>query len=155
MNGFDKFERTWDLALYGVLICSFLFFLSFLIRAVYSFLHAFQSFPQETLFLIGDVILLILILSAASWRWLALRALAKKNPSLRNRPKDERERYAWLKAFRPAFYVLLMVPVLGKIVTLFCGGLYEVPSPSLLSLSAALMTVVGAFLYHKRDICHE
>lgn len=155
MNSLNNLERTRRLALYGIFSFSFLLFSSFLIRVIYFLRHVHQSFPYENAFLISDFVLTTSILAIASWRWLALKAFIKSNPSVRNRPKDERERFAWLKAYRPAFFVLLIVPVLGKILMLIYRAPYEVPFPSQLSLSAALMIVVGAFLYYSRELRHE
>jgi ABC-type Fe3+ transport system permease subunit len=155
MNSLNKLERTRRLALYGIFTFALLLFASFLTRVIYFLWHVHQSFPYENVFLIADLALMAAILIFASWRWLALKAFIKSNPSVRNRPKDERERYAWLKAYRPAFFVLLIVPVLGKILMLIYRAPYEVPYPSQLSLSAALMIVVGAFLYYSRELRHE
>lgn len=155
MNSLDKLERTRRLALYAIFTCSFLLFLSFLIRVIYFWWHVHQSFPYESGFLVANLALIMAILAISSWRWWALKALIKKKPSLRNKPKDERERFAWLKAYRPAFFVLLIVQILGKIIMFIYRAPYETPIPSQLSLSAALMTVVGAFLYYSRESGHE
>ena len=153
MNSLDNLERTRRLALYTIFVFSFLLFFSFFVRVTYFFWHIHKSFPYENAFLVADLALIIAILAIASWRWLALRAFIKRNPSLW--PKDERERFAWLKAYRPAFLVLLIVQLLGKMVMFIYRAPYEVPVISQLSLSAALMTIVGAFLYYSRESCHE
>jgi len=153
MNSLDNLERTRRLALYIVFVFSFLLFFSFIVRIIYFWWHVHKSFPYENAFLVADLALITAILAIALWRWLALRAFIKRNPSLR--PKDERERFAWLKAYRPAFFVLLIVQLLGKMVMFIYSAPYEIPITSQLSLSAALMTVVGAFLYHSRESCHE
>ncbi len=153
MNRLDKLERTRRFALYAIFVFSFLLFFSFFVRVTYFFGHVLKSFPYENAFLVADLSLITAILAIALWRWLALRAFIKRNPSLR--PKDERERFAWLKAYRPAFFVLLIVQLLGKLLLFIYGAPYEIPITSQLSLSATLMTIVGAFLYYSRESCHE
>jgi len=153
MNSLDNLELKRRLALYTVFLFSLLLFFTFFFRNVYFFFHVHRSFPYQSEFLVADLALITAILAIAVWRWLALRAFIKRNPSLR--PKDERERFAWLKAYRPAFFVLLIVQLLGKMVMFIYSAPYEIPITSQLSLSAALMTVVGAFLYHSRESCHE
>jgi hypothetical protein len=153
MNSLDNLERTRRLALYATFVFSFLLFFSFVVRIIYFWWHVHKSFPYENAFLVVDLALITAILAIALWRWLALRAFIKRNPLLR--PKDERERFAWLNACRPAFFVLLIAQLLGKMVMFIYPAPYEVPVISQLSLSAALMTIVGAFLYYSRESCHE
>ncbi len=153
MNSLDNLERTRRLALYTIFMFSFLLFFSFIVRIIYFWWHVHRSFPYKNAFLVADLALIIAILAIALWRWLALRAFIKRNPSLRT--KDERENFAWLKAYRPAFFVLLIVQLLGKMVMFIYRAPYEVPATSQLSLSAALMTIVGAFLYYSRESSHE
>ncbi len=155
MNNLNELEWKRRLALYFIFVFSLLLFLTFFLRNVYFFFHGLgSSFPYETEFLVADLTLFTAIFAIAAWRWLALRAFFKRNPSLR--PKDERVRFSWLKAYRPTFFVLFFVQLLGKSLQLyFRAPQLEFPVTSQLSLSAALMTIVGAFLYYSRESCHE
>lgn len=153
MNNLNKLEWKRRLALYTIFVFSLLLFFMFLLQNVYFFFHVHSSFPYPGEYIVAGLALTTAIFAIAAWRWLALRAFIKRDPSLR--PKDERVRYSWLKAYRPAFFVLFIVQLLGKIIMFVLGAPYEFPVSSPLSLSAALMTVVGAYLYHSRESCHE
>ncbi len=153
MNSLNKLEWKRRLALYAIFVFSLLLFLTFFLRNAYFFFHVHKRFPYENAFLVAGLVLTTAIFAIAAWRWLALRAFLKRDPSLR--PKDERVRFSWLKAYRPAFFVLFIVQLLGKMIMFIFGAPYEFPVSSPFSLSAALMTVVGAYLYHSRESCHE
>lgn len=153
MSNLIKLERKRRLALYVIFVFSFLLFLTFFLRNAYFFFHVHRSFPYVNAFIVADLALVAAIFSIAAWRWLALQAFIKRYPSLR--PRDERVGFSWLKAYRPAFFVLFIVQLLGKIIMLILGAPYEFPVSSPFSLSAALMTIVGGFLYFSRESRHE
>jgi len=155
MSALERFERIGLFGLIGIFLCSTLLFGLFLFRILYSWNHVHFIFPREKAFQVIVVVLFLSIVFLAMWRHLRLKTLTEKNPSLRSVLKDEHTRTNWLKAFRPAFFLLLTIQLASKIPTMIWHWPWDVPYQSLLSLSAAVMTLTGAFLFYNRRSAHE
>lgn len=155
MKNSEVLERTRSSALTVVFICSVLLCASFLFLVNYSWRHMNWSFPGQNALLIGDLCLIVVMGAAAFWRWWAFKKYVKKYPSFRSVSQDERVKLAWLKAYRLAFFILLIIQIASKVPLIFLRAPWEVPYQSALTLSAAVAVSVGAFLYHSRETRHE
>ena len=157
MKNSEVLERTRSAALTAIFVCSVLLCASFLFLINYSWRHMHGSFPRQNALFIGDLALVVVMGAAAFWRWWAFKKHVKRNPSFRNVSKDERVKLAWLKAYRLAFFALLIIQIASKVpLMIWLWGIpWEVPYQSALSLSAAVAVPVGAFLYHSRETRHE
>jgi hypothetical protein len=155
MSDLEKFERTGKLGLIGVFSGSCLLSLSFILLILYSWNHFHEPLPYQKAFAIGVLSVVAVMAAFAAWRHVALKRFAERHPSLRVALKDERVRFNWLKAYRPAFFVLLTVQVLSKLPILVWRVPWEVPFQSHLSLSGALATLLGAFFFYDRERQHE
>jgi hypothetical protein len=155
MSALERFERIGKLGLIGIFLCSTLLFGLFLFRILYSWNHIHTVFPLEKAFnmIVGALFFLSVFLGV--WRHLRLKTLAAKNSSLRSVLKDEHTRTNWLKAFRPAFFLLLTIQLASKIPIMIWRWPWDVPYQSPLSLSVAAMALTGAFLYFNRGSAHE
>jgi hypothetical protein len=157
MKNAEELERTRSSALAVVFVCSVLLCASFLFLINYSWWHMHQSFPRQNALFIGDLALIVVMSFAAFWRWWAFKKYVKTYPSFRSVSKDERVKLAWLKAYRLAFFVLLIIQIASKVLLMvwFWGIPWEVPYQSALTLSAAVAVSVGAFLCYSRETRHE
>ncbi|TFG75552.1 MAG: hypothetical protein E4H21_08580 [Thermodesulfobacteriales bacterium] len=155
MSNLEKIEQIRMRGLIIVFCCSILLSFSFIIRILYSWNHAFRSFPYENEFAISDMALIALISTITLWKHLRLRKLNKTGPSARIASNDERVRFNWLKAYRVAFFTVLFIQVASKGPIMIWGAPWDVPFQSQLSLSAAITTVLGAFVFYNRKDRHE
>lgn len=155
MKSSEELERARSLALTVVFACSILLCTSFLFLINYSWRHWQTSFPWQHAFLIGDLALVVVMTVAALWRWWAFQKHVKKHPTFRSVSKDERVELAWLKGYRLAFFVLLIIQIASKAPMMVWKWPWEVPYQSALTLSAAIAVSVGAFLYYSREGGHE
>lgn len=143
-------------ALIGVLACSALLFASSLVRIAYFIRHFHNaSFPYENIFRILDLVLFGLIAATVLGRHLAIMRTVKREGFSRGPLQDEREQFSWLKAYRPAFFVLLATQLLGKFLAIVWRNPYEIPHQPEFALGAAVMVLVGTFLYHDREARDE
>lgn len=167
MSVLERFERIGKFGLIGIFFCSTLLFGLHLFIILYDWNHMnswknmnswnnMQTlFPLAKLFWVSVRILFFLGVFLAVWRYLHLKTLTVKNPSLRLVLKDEHTRTNWLKAFRPAFFLLLTIQLASKIPIMIWHWPWEIPAQSSLSLSAAVMALTGAFLFYNRGSAHE
>jgi hypothetical protein len=154
MKSSEELERTRSLALTAVFVCSILLCASFLFPIHHSWRHAYGSFPLENAFSVGDLTLIVVMSVAAFWRWWALKKHVKGRPPLRSVSEDERVKSAWLRSYRPAFFVLLAIQIASKAPTMIRRP-WDVPFQSALTLSAAIAVSVGAFLHYSREGGHD
>jgi hypothetical protein len=88
-------------------------------------------------------------------RYLHLRIYFKKNPSLIQAVEDERIRISWLKAYRLAFYLMIVIHG-AYVLRLFESGLkHPFPLVEWTSLAVGLPALFGAALYFSREGGHE
>jgi hypothetical protein len=115
-----------------------------------SLIYTWQPFQYIKMGL--SLLLILIVATRYFWR----KMLASKYPSLRPALKDEFSRACWLQSFRPTFYFLLFIQIASKIhyVTWPRVG-WDFPSLPLLTLSAAVMSLTGFFLYYNRGGRHE
>ena len=117
MSALDKFERIGKFGLIGIFFCSTLLFGIYLFTILWSWNHMHASyhdtltlFPRKALGVIINILFYSIIFLAV-WRYLCLKTLAIKNPSLRSALKDEHTSvvrltllYIWrfsIKSYRP------------------------------------------------------
>jgi len=155
MSVLERFERIGKFGLIGIFFCSTLLFGLYLFLILYSWNHMHAFFPLGKAFRVIVRVLFFSSVFLAVGRYLCLKMLAAKNPSLRPVLKDEHTRTNWLKAFRPAFFLLLTIQLASKIPIMIWHWPWEVPAQSPLSLSAAVMALTGAFLFYNRGSAHE
>jgi hypothetical protein len=155
MSVLEEFEQKRRLSLAAIFVCSTLVFSAFMILAVYSWNHTAQSFPHEKALAFAVCALVVLMSAIVLWRFLLLRRLIRKHPSLRSVLQDERVKFSWLKAYRVAFFVLLAIQAASKFPIVVRGVPWDVPGQCQISLSAAVMTMIGAFLFYTREAGHE
>lgn len=160
MSALERFERIGKFGLIGIFFCSTLLFGMCLFTILWSWNHMHDSylniitlFPRKALRVIFNISFFSSVFLAA-WRYLRLKTLAIKNPSLRSALKDEHTRTNWLKACRFAFFVLLTIQFASKAPIMIWNWPWEVPAQSPLSLSAAVMALTGAFLFYNRGSAH-
>jgi len=84
----------------------------------------------------------------------------KKDPALRAAIDDERVRANWLRAYRFAFFTIVIIAVLMKLAeTAFAGVLLRggllLPDRTWFFLSGALLALVSSFLFYNRGTQDE
>jgi hypothetical protein len=155
-----KIEKIYTVrrrVLYGVFICSIIYFILFMVPP---FLSARSpKLLDSNLFWIKLTyawgIAMLLICFGLLVRYLHLRTYLKKNPSLRQAVDDERIRISWLKAFRFAFYLMLVIHSLW--IFGFHGHSLKTQWPNVQWLSIAFIFpgLFGASLFFSRERRHE
>jgi len=84
----------------------------------------------------------------------------RKDPALRAAVDDERVRINWLKAYRFAFYTLVVITVLMKLAESAAAravlrGSFPLPGETWFLLSGAVLSLVSSFLYYNRETQDE
>jgi len=80
----------------------------------------------------------------------------RKDPSLQAGVNDERIKLNWLRAYRFAFYILVIITVVWKIIEItFASSLLKtglvLPHIHWFILFGSVISLVGAFLYYNRE----
>jgi hypothetical protein len=155
MGKLEKLENARTRYLATILICSILLFFSFFIRIIYSWRHLHKYFPHENAFRVGGMVLIILMVVIVLWWRLEIRRSVKKDPFLRIALRDERVNLIWLRAYRLAFFFLLIIQIASKGIIIVWPAPWDVPYQSAFSLSAAIAAATGAFFFYSRETHHE
>jgi hypothetical protein len=84
----------------------------------------------------------------------------KKDPALRVAVNDERVRVNWLRAYRFAFYTLIVITIFWKLAeSSFSRALLMfkliLPDGPWLILFGAVLSLVSSFLYYNRELKDE
>lgn len=106
-------------------------------------------------------ILSLLIFGTIYWRY---RKKLKKDPMLHEAVNDERLKLSWLKAYRFAFFVTIIISILWKIYEMnianpenfifirrFTKFVY-LPNGPFLLLYIAIISLLAAFLFFSREV---
>jgi hypothetical protein len=91
-------------------------------------------------------------------RFILFKLSIRKDPSLHDAVDDERVKTSWLRAYRTAFYVIVGVHIVWRLIEpLFPGILFKlrIPAASWFSATAGLMTLFGMALYFTREVKND
>ncbi len=106
----------------------------------------------------GTMILWLLTLIIFGLRYLIYRKKLMKVPSLRKAVNDERVKLNWLKAYRFAFLIVIVITIYWKWyeTSLFppVRGMM-LPHPPWFIVFGAVISLVGSFLYYNREAKNE
>ena len=151
MGNIENVYRVRRKLLYGMFICSILLFFVILSPGLNWRIVDWKIGVHVWPFLIG--VILVVIGLALFVRYIHLRILLKKNPSLIRAAEDERIHVSWLKAFRFTFYVLIAIHLSYNFNIYFTLGkrVIFIPHPAWLSLAVAFPLVFGASLFFSRE----
>jgi MFS family permease len=140
--------------LFIVFAGSMIAFGAFLYPTIHRIFHLNER-PQfdTTLFLYALIFWLAAIL-IFSVRYFLYKRTLRKDPSLRQAVNDERVRLNWFKAYRFAFFAVLLfqgLVLLVQFMEAFLGPMYLLLPHLYLTIFLAVLSLVGAFLYHNRE----
>lgn len=150
----EKMSRMRRNILFGVLMGSVIAFTWFMQPYL---IHIARRFRFRLSAFWGAVILWLLTVFIFVVRyWIYKRKLWKK-PSLRAAVNDERIRRNWLKAYRFAFYITVIVTVVWKLYEMcyadvLLRGAMSLPPGPLFVLFCAIISLVGSFLFYNREV---
>jgi len=151
----EKMNRMRKNILRGVLIGSIIAFGVFMYPTFFSiFVNA--RFRWSYRYFEGALILWLLVLLIFITRYLLYKTKLRKDPSLQAGVNDERIKLNWLRAYRFAFYMLIIVTVVWKIIEItFVHSLLSIrlvlPHIPWLIIFGSVISLVGAFLYYNRE----
>ena len=150
----EKMNRMRRNILLIVLIGSSVAFGAFLYPSAYRLFHLSER-PRfdETPFLYALIIWLGAVLFFGV-RYFLYKKTLRKDPSLKEAVNDERVKLNWLIAYRFAFFVVVLFQgfmLLLQFLEAFVGPLYLLLPQLYLTIFLAVLSVVGAFLYHNRE----
>ena len=157
MNKIERIYRMRRALLIWCFACSvFLFVFLCYPKPPFSktFPWSYFSDPIRVIFEVGGAILLVLFLLLLV-RYVLFRASTLRDPALRRAVDDERIRLHWLRAYRLAFFSLLLIQLASKVPIVIMKWPLDPPFQSHFSISAAAMTYLGAFLYYSRERAHD
>jgi hypothetical protein len=105
----------------------------------------------------GTMILWLLTLLIFGVRYLIYRKRLMKVPSLRTAVNDERIKLNWLRAYRFAFLIVIVITIYWK---WYESGYFPVrgmilPHPPWFIVFGAVISLVGSFLYYNREAKDE
>lgn len=106
----------------------------------------------------GTMILWLLTLLIFGVRYLIYRKKLMKVPSLRTAVNDERVKLNWLRAYRFAFLIVIVITIFWK---WYETGYFPdkwrrgFPHPPWLIVFGAVIFLVGSFLYYNREAKNE
>lgn len=153
----EKMNRMRKNILRGVLIGSIIAFGLFMYPTFISiFVNARYRFRWSYRYLEGALILWLFVLLIFITRYWLYKKKLRKDPSLREGVNDERIKLNWLRAYRFAFYMLIIITVVWKIIEItFVNSLLNLrlilPHIPWLILFGSVISLVGAFLYYDRE----
>ncbi len=87
-------------------------------------------------------------------RRILLHKAVRQDPSLRQVLQDEREKFNWLRSYRVAFFFLIFIHFATQLPS-FLYPPYWVSYQEEITLSAAVISLVGTFLIFNREGKHE
>lgn len=148
----EKMNKMRRNILLGVLVGTVITFGWFMLPA-YKFI-AIRFRNVETV-LKGTMILWLLTLLIFGVRYLIYRKKLMKIPSLRTAVNDERVRLNWLRAYRCAFLVVIVITIYWKWyeTDLFppIRWRWSLPHPPWFIVFGAVIALIGSFLYYNRE----
>jgi len=111
-------------------------------------------------FFYGALLIWLLTLLVFIVLYMLYKKKLKKDPTLQIAVNDERVRVNWLRAYRFAFYTLIVITIFWKLAeTVFARALLELkvilPDGPWLVLFGAVLSVVSSFLYYNRELKDE
>jgi membrane protease YdiL (CAAX protease family) len=150
----EKMNKMRRNILFIVIIGSSIAFGAFLYPSVYRLFHLNER-PRfdETPFLYALVIWLSAVLFFGV-RYLLYKRTLRKDQSLREAVNDERVKLNWLRAYRFAFFAVVLFQViilLLQLLEVLVGPMYLLLPQLYLTLFLAILSLVGAFLYFNRE----
>jgi len=159
MNPLEKFERVGKAGTIGIFLCSSALSAIIIFVIVLSFQSSWKGFRHIAALMnrlqFFSVALAVVMIVLTVWRYFQRKALAARHPSLRPALRDEAFRADWLKAFRPTFFLLLLLQLAAKTPLTFWHAPWDMPLISPLTISLAIMSLTGFFLYYNRRGRHE
>ncbi len=154
MTNIGKIIRLRKIGLVVIFACFILIFILFLAPSVYDFFHYRKTLPQTNSVIFSGWLLSFLMLAVALWRRFLLHKAVRQDPSLRQVLQDEREKFNWLRSYRVAFFFLIFIQFAIQL-PMFLFPIYSVVYIEEITLSAAVMSLVGTFLIFNREGKHE
>lgn len=150
----EKMNRMRRNILFIVIIGSSVAFAAFLYPSVYRFFHLNER-PRfdDSLFLYSLILWLGAILFF-SVKYFLYKNTLKKDPTLMEAVNDERVRLNWLKAYRFAFFAVVLfqaVLLLIQFLEALVGPMYLLMPQLYLTLFLAILSLAGAFLHYNRE----
>ena len=151
----EKMNKMRKNILLGVLIGTVITFVWFMLPA-YKFI-SIRFRNAETAFK-GAMILWLLTLLIFGVRYLIYRKKLMKVPSLRTAVNDERVKLNWLRAYRSAFLIVIVITIYWK---WWETGYFPVKwrwsltHPPWFIVFGAVISLVGSFLYFNREAKNE
>jgi hypothetical protein len=155
MNKIEQIYRMRRNVLVVAFVCSILLFCWYSLPGLLSRgepWHFFDRLPVPFLVISGTMAALLLLILIT--RYLLFKASTLKDPALRPAVDDERIRQNWLKAYRTAFFTMVVIHTaylffFTQFITL---GL---PHQGWFSLTTGPMTFFGAALFYTREVKNE
>lgn len=111
-------------------------------------------------FFYGALLIWLLTLLIFIVLYMLYKKKLKKDPALRVAVNDERVRVNWLRAYRFAFYTLIVITIFWKLAeSSFSRALLMfkliLPDGPWLILFGAVLSLVSSFLYYNRELKDE
>lgn len=149
----EKMVRMRRNILSGVLVGTIITFIWFLLPSFRFIDYRFRKI--DTTFK-GAMSLWFLTLLFFGVRYWLYKKKLKKEPSLYAAVNDERAKLNWFKAYRFAFYVMIIMSMAWKAVDIsfsykILSGHLPLPDLPWLIIFGALISIVGSFLYYNRE----
>jgi hypothetical protein len=148
MTQIEKIYRMRRNVLILAFVCSALLFALF-VPPLPLKSYQYQILKMGVAILSGILLLIFFV------RFMLFKQSTRKDPSLLDAVDDERVKTSWLRAYRTAFYVIVGVHIVWRLIEpLFPGLLFKLgfPSAPWFATSAGLMTLFGMALYFTREV---
>lgn len=151
----EKMNRMRKNILRSALIGSIIAFGLFMYPTFFS-IFANATYRWSNRYFEGALVLWLCVLLIFITRYLLYKKKLRKDPSLQAGVNDERIKLNWLRAYRFAFYMLIIITVVWKIIEItFVNPLLKMrlvlPHIPWLILFGSVISLVGAFLYYNRE----
>jgi hypothetical protein len=158
MSDSTRAYRIQRLLVLGIFVCSSIALLLYLFPAIryYFFIpadynqllqHKARLRPFHSFARIAFWLTFLLILAEA--------LMVLFSSSFRIAWYDERARMNRLKAFRPAFFVTLIIQILTLLFMFIFGAQYYLTAQSVITISAGVLSFAGMTLFYSREIDNE
>lgn len=111
-------------------------------------------------FFYGALLIWLLTLLIFIVLYMLYKKKLKKDPALRVAVNDERVKANWLRAYRFAFYTVIIITIFWKWLEssfslALLTGKFSLPDGPWLILFGAVLSVVSSFLYFNRELKDE
>lgn len=149
----EKMARMRRNILLGVIIGTIMTFVWFILP-IFKFVDS--RFRNVDTSIKGALIVWFLTLMFFCIRYLLYKKKLRKDPSLCSAINDERVKLNWLRAYRFAFYIIVSLSIVWKVYEIsqvreILFGIIYLPHLPWLILFAAIISLVGSFLYYNRE----